>query len=313
MTDRAALVRSHRLAPTVGGAPLEHSDGELTVLDPSTAGSLASDPGVGTEGADRAVAAAVRALDAWGIAPPRERSERPLGLAALIEEHADGLADLEALDVGMPQHMVPAEIPVADERLARGRPSGDHVDDAGRKGPYNQADLDRLAESYFLAAFRSASQDCHAASRICITRAVADPVAETVRGVAETLTVGDRLDATTTMGELVSRDQQARVGGLVARALAQSSADLVTGGRPDPEPGFYYQPTVLTNVRHGDEIVREELFGPIATVATFDDQPDAVRKANDAGSHGWAPRCAACMSAAPSTGAGRSSRTCAAT
>jgi aminobutyraldehyde dehydrogenase len=146
---------------------------------------------------------------------------------------------------------------------------------------FDDADLDRLAKAYYMAAFRNTGQDCHAASRVYAAPDLADAVLDTIRSVAETIRVGDSFDPATTMGPLVSRSQQKRVGGIVARALSQSSAELVTGGQPLSERGFYYPPTVLANVRHGDEIVCEEIFGPVVTVATFDDEADAVCKAND--------------------------------
>jgi acyl-CoA reductase-like NAD-dependent aldehyde dehydrogenase len=81
------------------------------------------------------------------------------------------------------------------------------------------------------------------------------------------------------MGPLISERQRDKVDGMVHRAV-EDGAILVTGGRCF-DPGFFYTPTLLTNVDPGSEIAQEEVFGPVLAVIAFDDDDDAVRIAND--------------------------------
>ncbi|MEI7779838.1 MAG: aldehyde dehydrogenase family protein, partial [Actinomycetes bacterium] len=98
--------------------------------------------------------------------------------------------------------------------------------------------------------------------------------------VAGSTAVGDPFASETTMGPLVSRDQLRRISGLVDRALATGHVNLVAGGPLNEEPGFYYAPTVLAGVHHEDQIVQQEIFGPVATICTFNSESEAIALAN---------------------------------
>lgn len=90
---------------------------------------------------------------------------------------------------------------------------------------------------------------------------------------------GDPADPKTYMGPLINERQRDKVDGMVRRAVA-AGATLVTGGKR-LDPGFFYAPTLLTNVDPDSEIAQEEIFGPVLVVIAFDDDDDAVRIANN--------------------------------
>lgn len=144
---------------------------------------------------------------------------------------------------------------------------------------FEDADLDLLRDAYFMAAFRNTGQDCHAASRVYAAPSIKDDVVRIIAEVAASTKVGDPFAADTLVGPLVSVGQQNRIAKLVDDALSSSDATRVTSAAA-PEEGFYYPLTVLDGVRHDDPISQEEIFGPVVTVSTFNDEDDAIRRAN---------------------------------
>ena len=148
----------------------------------------------------------------------------------------------------------------------------------GGKSPsivFADADLDAAARGLAGAVFGNAGQDCCARSRVFVQRdalpAFMERLEETVRG----LRVGDPLDAGTQMGPLISARQLERVSGYVdgAPVALQGSAP---GGR-----GFWFPPTVLHPIGDDHPAAREEIFGPVVCVAAFDDEAEAIERAND--------------------------------
>ncbi|HLR93432.1 MAG TPA: aldehyde dehydrogenase family protein, partial [Jiangellaceae bacterium] len=87
------------------------------------------------------------------------------------------------------------------------------------------------------------------------------------------------VDAETAVGPLVNQDAVDKVGELVADAVGRG-ARVVTGGSAPEGPGFFYSPTVLTDVAPGSQILAEEIFGPVAPVVTFDTDEEAIALAN---------------------------------
>jgi betaine-aldehyde dehydrogenase len=136
---------------------------------------------------------------------------------------------------------------------------------------------DYALDAIAAAAYANAGQDCTAATRLLVERAVCEQV---VAGLAERAgahRTGDPRDPQTTLGPLISAAQQQRVSALVdGRA---PSARLVAGGSAGG-PGFHFQPTVIADVAQQDALVQEEIFGPVATVQPFDGEADALALAN---------------------------------
>jgi acyl-CoA reductase-like NAD-dependent aldehyde dehydrogenase len=106
-----------------------------------------------------------------------------------------------------------------------------------------------------------------------------DAIVAQVAAGLDRVTYGDPSDARTYMGPLISGRQRDKVDGLVQRAVA-AGATLVTGGKK-VDPGYFYTPTLLTNVDPDSEIAQEEAFGPVLVIIPHDGDDDAVRIANN--------------------------------
>ena len=151
----------------------------------------------------------------------------------------------------------------------------------GGKAPmvvFDDADPRAVAEGIRLAGYWNSGQDCTAGSRVIAGPRIYDKLLEELVPQVESLKVGDPLADETEMGSVISADQQTRVLGFLERA---SKATILTGGGTGSDRGFFVQPTVVTDVEQTDEIVQNEVFGPVVTVQRFADDDEAIRWAND--------------------------------
>ncbi len=141
------------------------------------------------------------------------------------------------------------------------------------------ADLDRAVEGAVAAKMRNIGEACTAANRFLVHASVAD---EFTRRLAERLggmRVGNGLEDGVEVGPLIDDGALAHVEALVAEAV-DDGATVVTGGGRLPGEGFFMRPTVLADVRPASRVVREEIFGPVAPVMTFETADEAVQLAN---------------------------------
>jgi gamma-glutamyl-gamma-aminobutyraldehyde dehydrogenase len=144
-------------------------------------------------------------------------------------------------------------------------------------------DLDRAVECAVRGIFDNAGQVCNAGSRLLVHRAIHDDfLAAFTRKAAELYAPGDPLDPATTLGPLVSRAHQAKVLGWIETGRSEG-AQLECGGGADPArpDGAYVLPTLFSRVAPTMAIGREEIFGPVATLLTFETEEEALRLAND--------------------------------
>jgi 1-pyrroline dehydrogenase len=153
----------------------------------------------------------------------------------------------------------------------------------GGKAPvlvFEDADLDALAEAVKLAGFFNSGQDCTAATRVIASGKVYDDVLSHLVPAVESLKVGNPADdPELDMGPLVSKGQQERVTGFVDRAR-DYGAKIATGGGTLGDRGFFYRPSIVTDVAQDSEIVQNEVFGPVITVQHFSDDEEGIRWAN---------------------------------
>jgi betaine-aldehyde dehydrogenase len=153
----------------------------------------------------------------------------------------------------------------------------------GGKAPFvvfDDADLDAAVQGAVAAALINTGQDCTAATRAIVARQL---YADFVAGVAEVMdriVVGDPTDPDTDLGPLISRTHRDKVAGMVSRAPDQGGR-IVAGGMSPDLPGAFYRPTLIADVDESSEVYRDEIFGPVLTVRSFDDDDDALRQAND--------------------------------
>ncbi|HVS04542.1 MAG TPA: aldehyde dehydrogenase family protein [Candidatus Dormibacteraeota bacterium] len=166
------------------------------------------------------------------------------------------------------------------------RAAGKHVMlELGGNGPiviFEDADLARAAEGTITGCFLCAGQSCTAGERILVQSGIQDAFLAQLKTAMETVTLGDPFDEATTMGPLNNERVALKMDEHVADAIDRG-ATLVTGGhRAGGFPtSLYYEATVLRNVSPGMRVSREETFGPIAPVISFNDEADALRIAND--------------------------------
>jgi acyl-CoA reductase-like NAD-dependent aldehyde dehydrogenase len=151
----------------------------------------------------------------------------------------------------------------------------------GGKSPFivlRDADIQLAADTAALQ-YRNAGQVCLAGTRLLVDQAIATEFLERMRARVETLQVGDpRLDATE-IGPLIHPRQVERVSGFVDRAR-DGGAKVLWGGRPHAAGSHFYEPTLITNVAQDDEIVQNEVFGPVLVLQTFANDAEAVALAN---------------------------------
>jgi len=145
------------------------------------------------------------------------------------------------------------------------------------------ADLDLASSGAVWGAFTNAGQACLSAERVYVDDGVADRFTELCVEKTRRLRVGAGEDPDTEVGPLIRERQLKIVEEHIAEAVAAGATVLAGGRRANPAglAGFFYEPTVLTNVHHGMRIMREETFGPVLPNMTVRDEAEAVRLAND--------------------------------
>jgi aminobutyraldehyde dehydrogenase len=154
----------------------------------------------------------------------------------------------------------------------------------GGKAPVivlDDADVDAAAEAIVDAGYYNAGQDCTAASRVYAQAGIEQRLVAAIAGRLQNLRMGNPRDEGTALGPLITERQRDRVEGFVRRAVTDTGAELVTGGKAGDGPGFFFQPTLIAGAQQSDEIVQREVFGPVVSVTRFDDIPQVIGWAND--------------------------------
>jgi succinate-semialdehyde dehydrogenase/glutarate-semialdehyde dehydrogenase len=145
---------------------------------------------------------------------------------------------------------------------------------------FDDADLDKAVDGAMLAKFRNIGQACTAANRFIVHEAVADEFARRIAERVKGLSIGRGTEKGIDIGPLINDKAVDKADGLVQDAVDRG-AQLVTGGRRIDGPGSFYEPTVVSGVVAGSDILREEIFGPVVSIVTFADEDEGVRLAND--------------------------------
>ena len=145
---------------------------------------------------------------------------------------------------------------------------------------FDDADLDKAVDGAMLAKFRNIGQACTAANRFIVHESVADEFTARITARVNELTIGRGTENGVAIGPLITDGAVDKADALVRDAV-ERGATLVTGGSRVEGPGSFYQPTVLSGIVAGSDILREEIFGPVVTIVPFRDEADAVALAND--------------------------------
>ncbi|AMB59334.1 NAD-dependent succinate-semialdehyde dehydrogenase [Microterricola viridarii] len=145
---------------------------------------------------------------------------------------------------------------------------------------FEDADLDKAVDGAIIAKFRNIGQACTAANRFIVHESIAEEFARRVTERVNVFPIGRGTEDGVVIGPLINDKAVAKADELVQDALGRG-ATLLTGGNAIAGEGSFYQPTVISGVRPGSDILREEIFGPVLAITPFTDEDDAVRIAND--------------------------------
>ena len=144
---------------------------------------------------------------------------------------------------------------------------------------FGDADLEAAVKAAAAGIFFNAGQVCSAGSRVLAQARVYDEVVERLTARAKSMRIGNPAERSTAMGPVVSRKQMQSILGYVGIGV-EEGAKLVTGGERVGERGFFVSPAVFADVGHDMRISQEEIFGPVVSVIRFEDEEDALAKAN---------------------------------
>lgn len=156
----------------------------------------------------------------------------------------------------------------------------------GGKSPivmFGDVDLDVAVEYAMFGIFAGQGEVCNAGSRLFLERGMAEEFLEKMAAASREIVVGNGLDEGTEMGPLITRAHQEKVLGAIQSGLDEG-AELLCGGAAYTDhraKGNFVQPTIFRNAPPTARIVREEIFGPVVVVDTFETEDEALRKAND--------------------------------
>ena len=157
----------------------------------------------------------------------------------------------------------------------------------GGKSPlivFADADLENAVRAAMMANFYTQGEICSNGTRVFVERALHNRFIDTLVGRVERMKVGDPLDPRTEVGALISAEHRDRVEGYVAAGKAAGARLLCGGTRPDDltlAGGFFLRPAVFDRCSDEMSIVREEIFGPVMSVLTFEDEAEVIGRAND--------------------------------
>ncbi len=158
----------------------------------------------------------------------------------------------------------------------------------GGKAPnivFADADIEQAVNGAMMGIFFNQGQVCCAGSRLFLAEEVKDEFLERFKERAGRVKVGDPMDKTTQMGPQVSEEQLNRIKGYVGIAREEGATVLAGGECPtlegDFQRGFFFQPTIFSEVKNNMRVAQEEIFGPVMSVITFKDEDDLLKQANE--------------------------------
>jgi succinate-semialdehyde dehydrogenase/glutarate-semialdehyde dehydrogenase len=145
---------------------------------------------------------------------------------------------------------------------------------------FPDADLDLAVSTAITARLQNNGQSCIAAKRFLVHTTIAETFTKKFIEGFEAMKIGDPMDTSTQIGPLASAKLRSDLDDQIRRSVA-AGARILTGGKYIEGKGFFYTPTILANVKSGVPAYHEELFGPVATLMTFETLPEAINMAND--------------------------------
>ncbi len=295
-------------------------DKRSELINPSTGEVFATAPVSGETEVDAAVSSAAAAFEGWRDTTPAERSLALLKIADAIESRADEFVKAEPSDTtpvsallmaelmseflpngvfnvvcgdrdtgrALVAHPVPQMVSItgsvrAGKEVAVAA-AGDlkrvHLE-LGGKAPvivFDDADVAKVAEAVAIAGYFNAGQDCTAATRVLAGPGVHDALAEALAEQARGQTVAGPDNPDADFGPLNNPAQLDRVSGFIDRL--PDHAKVLAGGHKTGARGFFFEASVVDGLAQDDEIIQNEVFGPVITVQQFSDEAEALAWAN---------------------------------
>jgi len=158
----------------------------------------------------------------------------------------------------------------------------------GGKAPnivFADADLDQAVNGAMMSIFFNQGQVCCAGSRLFVEESVKEELQDKLKERAQRVTVGDPMDKATQMGPQVSREQLDRIKGYMEIGRSEG-ATVFSGGEPPKlegafQNGYFFQPTIFSEVNNRMRVAQEEIFGPVVSVIPFKDEDELIKQAND--------------------------------
>jgi succinate-semialdehyde dehydrogenase/glutarate-semialdehyde dehydrogenase len=145
---------------------------------------------------------------------------------------------------------------------------------------FDDADIDAAVQGALIAKMRNVGEACTAANRFHVAGPVAEQFADKLAKKLGSMKVGRGTEDDVEVGPLIDDNQRSKVAELVEDAVGRG-AKAVVGGHSRDGAGYFYDPTVLTEVPEDARLLKEEIFGPVAPVKGFDDEDEAIASAND--------------------------------
>jgi succinate-semialdehyde dehydrogenase/glutarate-semialdehyde dehydrogenase len=145
---------------------------------------------------------------------------------------------------------------------------------------FDDADVDAAIDGAMIAKMRNMGEACTAANRFYVHEKVHDEFAKKLTARMQALKIGNGLDDGVMLGPLVNADTRDKVKALVEDAVSKG-ASVLTGGKAPAGPGYFYPATVLDKVPDSANLLRDEIFGPVAALQSFSSEDDVIRRAND--------------------------------
>jgi succinate-semialdehyde dehydrogenase/glutarate-semialdehyde dehydrogenase len=145
---------------------------------------------------------------------------------------------------------------------------------------FDDADIDAAVQGAMIAKMRNIGEACTSANRFHVAGGVADQFAEKLAEKMGAMKLGRGIEEDVEVGPLIDEDQRHKVSELVQDAIGRG-AHAVVGGQARDGAGYFYEPTVLTDVPDDAKLLREEIFGPVAPIKGFSDEDEAIAAAND--------------------------------
>src|SRR2546427_699828 len=291
----------------IGGRMVEgHSKKHFPTINPATEKKLAEVVEADEVDVDRAVKAASKAFDSWARLSPSRRARFLFRISRLLQERSRELAVVETMDGGKPiKESRDVDIPLSAAHFFYYAGWADKLEWAfpnrkprplGVAGPgkrltlelggkaanivFDDAPLDQAVEGIVNGIYFNQGHVCCAGSRLLVQESIAEPLLEKLKRRLSTLRLGDPLDKNTDIGAINSRAQLEKIQGLVESGI-EEGAELYQPECVLPERGFWFPPSLFTNVSQSYRIAREEIFGPVLSVLTFRTPNEPAEKASN--------------------------------